>query len=751
MTGIEAQHRKALAGGGEEEGRVAELVGGDEDGDDPRMVGEGSDDEVFLAGGTSKKKSLVAVDHSAMTYLPFNKDFYIETEAISKMTSSEVKQLRKELDHMVVRGRDCPRPIRSFAQAGLADDVLDIMTKAGFLTPTPIQAQALPAIMSGRDVIGIAKTGSGKTLAYLLPLIRHIADQPPLRDRDGPIGLIMVPTRELCVQVTQELKRFRSTGIRAVAVYGGSDVSYQIGNLKRGCEVVVATPGRLIDILSLNSGKITNLVRVTYLVLDEADRMFDMGFAPQISRIVDNVRPSRQAVMFSATFPTSVETLARKALKNPVEIVVGGRLQVCGDVDQIIEVLRDDQKFPRLLQALGNWSDKGQVLIFTDRQEAVDTLFQKLKEQGYTSMTLHGGLDQLDRLSTISDFKSGLANVLIATSVAARGLDVRNLILVVNYDVPNHIEDYVHRVGRTGRAGRKGTAITFVTPDEERYAPALARALSESGKVVPPKLQELVDSYKGKVESGAVEDHKNDGYKTKGFTFTDEEAKQKRRMEMAVYGIHLASDDDDEDEDEDEDGGSRRRGAYGDDDDGPPDLKALEADDGITRIVSGGGGKEAPPVLNLNPEQAALLAMEKGTVGGGVKRAAEIAAMLAAKSAPQASGTAAHVEEVVKYQTEIPLNDFPQNVRFRISSKEMSDSISEMFPGVFLIVKGSYVAPGRKPMGDERKLYVELTSQDELKVKLAKKEIVRTMRELTESAGGFSGQAKERYAKYSVL
>jgi ATP-dependent RNA helicase DDX46/PRP5 len=214
--------------------------------------------------------------------------------------------------------------------------VLKILDKSGFSTPTPIQAQALPAIMSGRDVIGIAKTGSGKTLAYLLPMLRHIADQPPLADRDGPIGLILVPTRELCMQIAQEMKRFKNAGMSVVAVYGGSDVSCQIGNLKRGAEVVVATPGRLIDILTLNSGKITNLRRVTYLVLDEADRMFDMGFAPQITKLIENVRPNKQAVMFSATFPTSVESLARKALRNPVEIVVGGRLQVCGDVDQKI-------------------------------------------------------------------------------------------------------------------------------------------------------------------------------------------------------------------------------------------------------------------------------------------------------------------------------------------------------------------------------------------------------------------------------
>lgn len=512
MTGIQAEHEKLLKE--DRKGvKVATEVGDEQGDDEEAMQMFGSDDELFLAGATAKGKTLEAFDHSSYTYPPFNKNFYIETETIRRMTDKQVKKLRKKLDHIRVRGKDCPKPITRFTEAGLSDAVLKVLEKANFHTPTPIQAQALPAVMSGRDVIGIAKTGSGKTLAYLLPMLRHIADQPPLADRDGPIALILVPTRELCLQIAGELKRFKNT-LSVVAVYGGSDVSYQIGNLKRGAEVVVATPGRLIDILTLNSGKITNLRRVTYLVLDEADRMFDMGFAPQISRLIDNIRPDKQAVMFSATFPTSVETLARKALKNPVEIVVGGRLQVCGDVDQKIEVCRDEMRFPLLLQALGEWSSKGQILIFCDRQEAVDQLYRRLLDQGYTSLTLHGGKDQLDRISVISDFKSGLENILIATSVAARGLDVRNLVLVVNYDVPNHIEDYVHRVGRTGRAGRKGTAITFLTPDQDRYAGTLAKALVESGKEVPPKLAELVAEYRKKVEAGLVVDHKQDGFKT---------------------------------------------------------------------------------------------------------------------------------------------------------------------------------------------------------------------------------------------
>jgi ATP-dependent RNA helicase DDX46/PRP5 len=746
MTGIVAEHEKLLKQDKSKGGGQKGDVGGDDDDEvDPRMM-DRSDDELFLAGPTSKKKTLEAVNHSEVAYRKFNKNFYIETENIRKMTDAEVKKLRKEMDHIVVRGKNCPKPVTKFTEAGLSDGVLKIMEKAGFIKPTPIQAQALPAIMSGRDVIGIAKTGSGKTLAYLLPMIRHIADQPPIQERDGPVGLILVPTRELCMQIAQELKRFKPSGLNAVAVYGGSDVSYQIGALKRGCEVVVATPGRFIDILSLNSGKITNLARVTYLVLDEADRMFDMGFAPQISKIIDNVRPSRQAVMFSATFPTSVETLARKALKNPVEIVVGGRLQVCGDVDQKIEVVKEELKFPKLLQALGKWSDRGQILIFTDRQESVDQLYRQLLEQGYNSMTLHGGKDQLDRISVISDFKSGLENIMIATSVAARGLDVKNLILVVNYTCPNHVEDYVHRVGRTGRAGRKGTSITFLTADDARFAPELAKIMLESGKPVPEKLKELASSYQTQVSSGVITDHKNDGYKTKGFKFTDEEKKAQRKMEMATYGIFLPDSDDDEDdkkngEDEDDDDDEDE----GDDDEGDEKkmLNKLEKDMSVTKKVLAKLSHQSTLEEQERLKQAAV-------IGGGLKRAAEIARALANKDRDPNAQRILNGEDQEQQlvSSEIELNDFSQQIRFRMSNRETIDQIQEMYPGVAITIRGSYVVPGRKPPPGIKKLHAYISGRSEMEVVGARKEMIRQMKELAASG---NASANSRYSKYQVV
>ena len=344
---------------------------------------------------------------------------------------------------------------------------MDTLRKMNFEKPTPIQCQAIPAIMSGRDLIGIAKTGSGKTVAFVLPMFRHVLDQPPLEEGDGPIAIIMSPTRELCMQIGKDIKRFsKSLNLRAVCVYGGTGeyhyhrqltiliiydnlsilgISEQIAELKRGAEIIVCTPGRMIDMLAANSGRVTNLRRVTYVVLDEADRMFDMGFEPQVLRIIDNVRPDRQTVMFSATFPRQMEGIARRFLKKPIEIQVGGRSVVCKEVEQNVAVLEDEAKFFKLLELLGHYQEHGSIIVFVDKQENADTLLKDLMKASYPCMSLHGGIDQFDRDSTMVDFKSGRVKLLIATSVAARGLDVKHLILVVNFDCPNHYEDYVHR------------------------------------------------------------------------------------------------------------------------------------------------------------------------------------------------------------------------------------------------------------------------------------------------------------------
>ena len=314
------------------------------------------------AGRLSKGDKLAPVDHSTIKYDAFRKELYREVREISKMTEEEVKSYRKEMDSIKVRGKNIPKPIKTWSQSGLSERLIQILNKSGFENPLPIQAQALSIIMSGRDCIGIAKTGSGKTLAFVLPMLRHIKDQRSVQSGDGPIGLIMAPTRELVQQIGKEIKRFtKFLELTAVCVYGGSGVANQINELKRGCEVVICTPGRMIDLLVTSNGKITNLRRVTFLVLDEADRMFDMGFEPQITRIVSNIRPDRQTVMFSATFPRPVEVLARKLLQEPIEILVGGRSVVNADITQFVEIRSLDDRFLRTLEILGQWNDKGKV------------------------------------------------------------------------------------------------------------------------------------------------------------------------------------------------------------------------------------------------------------------------------------------------------------------------------------------------------------------------------------------------------
>jgi ATP-dependent RNA helicase DDX46/PRP5 len=355
-----------------------------------------------LVGRPSKAEKLDNMEKN-IVYAPFRRNFYIEAAEIAKLDDAQVKALRSQLDGVKVRGKDAPKPIKSWNQCGLASRILEVIKKSGFDAPLPIQAQSLPSIMSGRDVIGIAKTGSGKTLAFVLPMLRHAKDQPPLKQGDGMIALIMAPTRELVGQIMRETKKFaKPMGMHVVAVYGGSGVAQQISELKRGTEIVVATPGRMIDILATGTGKITNLRRVTYLVLDEADRMFDMGFEPQIDRIIMNTRADRQTVLFSATFPRQVELLAKKVLQSPIEIQVGGRSVVNPDIDQRIEIRSEEDQFLRLLELLGDWYEKGKVLVFVHSQDKCDSIFRDLLKSGYPCLSLHGGKDQLDREQTVS-------------------------------------------------------------------------------------------------------------------------------------------------------------------------------------------------------------------------------------------------------------------------------------------------------------------------------------------------------------
>jgi len=288
---------------------------------------------------------LAAVDHSTVKYLEIEKNFYQEHPDIQALTPQQVSELRKKFEIRVF-GDDVPKVVDSFAHFGFDDALMQTIIRHGYTEPTAIQKQAIPVALSGRDIIGIAKTGSGKTAAFLLPMFVHMMDQEELNKGDGPIGVVVAPTRELCVQIYHEAKKFaKAYNIQVMAVYGGASKTEQFKDLRKGfTELVVATPGRLIDMVKM---KATNLSRVSYVVLDEADRMFDLGFEPQVRSILSNVRPDKQTLLFSATFAKRIEKLASEALTDPVRITVGGVGEANSDVTQSFLILRrEDDKWP---------------------------------------------------------------------------------------------------------------------------------------------------------------------------------------------------------------------------------------------------------------------------------------------------------------------------------------------------------------------------------------------------------------------
>ncbi|KAH0881831.1 hypothetical protein HID58_057927 [Brassica napus] len=382
-------------------------------------------------------------------------------------------------------------PVKTFEDCGFSSQIMSAIKKQGYEKPTTIQCQALPVVLSGRDVIGIAKTGSGKTAAFVLPMIVHIMDQPELRREEGPIGVICAPTRELAHQIYLEAKKFsKAYGLRVSAVYGGMGKHEQFRELKAGCEIVVATPGRLIDMLKM---KALTMTRASYLVLDEADRMFDLGFEPQVRSIVGQIRPDRQTLLFSATMPWKVEKLAREILSDPIRVTVGEAGMANEDITQVVNVIPSDaDKLPWLLEKLPGMIDEGDVLVFASKKATVDEIEAQLTLNAFKVAALHGDKDQASRMDTLQKFKSGVYHVLVATDVAARGLDIKSLKTVVNYDTAKDMDMHVHRIGRTGRAGDKdGVAYTLVTQREARFAGELINSLVAAGQNVPPELMDL--------------------------------------------------------------------------------------------------------------------------------------------------------------------------------------------------------------------------------------------------------------------
>ncbi|XP_014671389.1 PREDICTED: probable ATP-dependent RNA helicase DDX5 isoform X1 [Priapulus caudatus] len=423
----------------------------------------------------------------------FEKDFYKEHPNVTARTQDEILAYYRE-KQITLRGRDLPRPVFHFEEACVPDYVMEVIRAQGWTSPTSIQAQGWPIALKGLDLVGIAMTGSGKTLAFVLPAIVHINHQPFLERGDGPIALILCPTRELAQQVQEVCNTFGSTSrIRNTCVYGGAPKGPQIRDLERGVEVIVATPGRLLDFLE--AGK-TNLRRTTYLVLDEADRMLDMGFEPQIRKIIEQIRPDRQTLMWSATWPKEVRTLAEDFLKEYVHITIGSlTLSANHNIMQIVDVCEDHEKDSKLLKLLEEimGTKENKTLVFVETKRRVDELTRQMRRDGWPAMCIHGDKAQQERDWVLNEFRMGRAPILVATDVAARGLDVEDVKFVINFDYPNSSEDYVHRIGRTGRCNNTGTAYTFFTMSNMRQAKDLVAVLNEAKQVVNPKLYQLVE------------------------------------------------------------------------------------------------------------------------------------------------------------------------------------------------------------------------------------------------------------------
>ncbi len=359
----------------------------------------------------------------------------------------------------------------SFADLGLTAPMLAALKDAGYERPTPIQAQAVPLALKGRDLIGLAQTGTGKTAAFVIPIIERLLGGPK-RTR----ALILTPTRELCVQVEESFRKYgRHSGISVIPVYGGVGYDPQVKALRGGVDVVVATPGRLIDHLEKQ-----NVVfdEIEVLVLDEADRMLDMGFAPQINRIVAQLHPYRQTLLFSATMPPEVEALARKYLRKPVVVQVGRRSGAATTVQHFVYPCPKDKKTALLAELLRKES-LDSVLVFTRTKHGADRVVKHLEKGGIKAGAMHADKTQGQRTKALEDFKNGKLRVLVATDIAQRGLDISGISHVINFDVPQQAEDYVHRIGRTGRAASTGDAYTFMCADEIAMVKTIERMIGQ--------------------------------------------------------------------------------------------------------------------------------------------------------------------------------------------------------------------------------------------------------------------------------
>jgi superfamily II DNA/RNA helicase len=397
--------------------------------------------------------------------LHFEKDFMSDTEIIPAAPSAP----------------SAPDQVR-FSDFGLSQDILRALTEQGYTHPTPIQAQAIPIVLQGRDVMGAAQTGTGKTAGFSLPIIQNLLPQASasMSPARHPVrALVLTPTRELAVQVAENVAAYsRHTALRSTVVFGGMDMKPQTAILRNGVEIVIATPGRLLDHVEQKN---ISLGQVQMLVMDEADRMLDMGFLPDLQRIINMLPKVRQNLMFSATFSPEIKKLAASFLNNPVTIEVARSNATADKVTQVVYKVAEEYKRDAVAHILRQRELK-QVIVFSNTKIGASRLARGLEQEGMKATAIHGDKTQQERMAALDAFKKGDIDVLVATDVAARGLDISDLPCVVNYDLPYNAEDYVHRIGRTGRAGASGDAISIFSDKDERLLTDIEKLIKQTIK-----------------------------------------------------------------------------------------------------------------------------------------------------------------------------------------------------------------------------------------------------------------------------
>jgi len=622
---------------------------------------------------SKKSKDLHIPKYNMNEMEKFPKNFLVELDSIDP---DEVINFRV-MNNIFINNKKI-NPVMNFYHFGLDAQTLGIINnELRFQNPTAIQSQTIPAIMSGKDVIGIGRTGSGKTMCFLLSMLKHIKQQRPLANGEtGPLGLILSPTRELALQIFEACQVFlKNTNLRAICCTGGSELNKQINDIKKGIEIVVATPGRFIDLLTLNNGKLLKTNRITFVTMDEADRLFDLGFEPQINQIMKTIRPDKQCVLFSATFPTKLQTFAVKILKKPVIIAVGNKQVVNENITQQGKMFEtEDEKFKYLLNLLGKQGDQ-KTIIFCDSQIQVNFMNKRLSEKGYSPVAIHAGLPAHERTSNLSRFRKN-SNILICTEVLSRGLDVPEVNLVILYNAARTFAQYVHTTGRTARGNTKGTAISLLSKGEDTQAYILYKCMVEED--IPQDIKELAIQFEKELKAGKKKI--SSGFGGKGLDHLDKLRDETEKTERKKYGEDdeekkksTAVTSDGEEADEDEDGD-----------------KNVEAHTNLDIVYNSKADGSAPD-----------------------------------------SGT---------YNAKINVNDLPQNVRWIATNNTTLSQIIEQ-TSTSVTYKGRYYPEGQEPKeGEEPKLYLLIEAEKDYQVseavELFKKTIIDGLKKATSQQFG---------------